>query len=597
MSDELAGTGKRPREAWLRALERTAPIDRHPAITLPVVVEQVAAAFPNKPALIGEKSSLTYRELTGMARRYAGWAMRQGIGGGIVCLMMPNCPEYLAIWLGITRAGGTVALLDPHLAGESLIHAIDTVRPSRLIAAATLVEAVDAVSPHLGSKVQIWVHGDGHPRHPRIEAEIEAAASAVLDGPGSPAPTLADRALCIYTSGTTGRPKAATVSHYRLMQWSHWFAGMMDASDSDRMYNCLPMYHSIGGVAAPGAMLVSGGSVVLRERFSASRFWDDVVASECTVFQYIGELCRYLVNNPAHPRETAHRLRLCCGNGLRADIWNRFSQRFCIPQILEFYAATEANFSLYNCEGEPGSIGRIPGFLSHRFRVALVKLDIETGEPLRGNDGFCVRCGPDEHGEAIAKIGDERANPGGGFEGYTDPQDSETRILRDVSAPGDAWFRSGDLMRRDTRGFLYFVDRLGDTFRWKGENVSTTQVAEVVAGCPGVRDAVVYGVTVPAAEGRAGMAAVAVNAGFDLAMLQRRLDANLPEHARPLFVRVCDAIETTATFKYKRLQLAREGYDPRLTDDPLYFKESRFGVYVPLTPALYEAIANASTGP
>ena len=188
------------------------------------------------------------------------------------------------------------------------------------------------------------------------------------------------------------------------MQWSHWFAGMMDTRSSDRMYNCLPMYHSIGGVVATGATLVNGGSVVLRQRFSASHFWDDVVEWNCTLFQYIGELCRYLVNSPPHPREAEHRLRLCCGNGLRPDVWDEFKRRFRIPQILEFYAATESNFSLYNCEGKPGAIGRIPSFLAHRISVALVKFDIETGEPIRNEEGFCIRCSANEVGEAIGKI-------------------------------------------------------------------------------------------------------------------------------------------------------------------------------------------------
>ena len=216
-------------------------------------------------------------------------------------------------------------------------------------------------------------------------------------------PTIADRALYIYTSGTTGLPKAVNVSHFRLMQWSHWFAGMMDTRPDDRIYNCLPMYHSVGGVVAIGAALVNGGSVVLRERFSASGFWDDVVESKCTIFQYIGELCRYLVNTPARTPEAQHQLRLACGNGMRAEVWEEFQRRFQIPQILEFYAATEGNFSLYNCEGRVGAIGKIPSFLKHRLSMALVKFDFETGEPIRNEEGFCIRCSANEAGEAIGQ--------------------------------------------------------------------------------------------------------------------------------------------------------------------------------------------------
>jgi fatty-acyl-CoA synthase len=366
---------------------------------------------------------------------------------------------------------------------------------------------------------------------------------------------------------------------------------MMDAGPGDRMYNCLPMYHSVGGVVAIGAMLVNGGSVVIRERFSASRFWDDVASSGATIFQYIGELCRYLVNNPPHPKERAHQLRLSCGNGLRADVWPEFRRRFGIPDNLEFYAATEANFSLFNCEDEPGAIGRIPPFLSHRFPVALVKFDVSSGEPVRDANGFCIRCGRDEVGEALSRMPDGASRAGAPFEGYTDRDASAKKILRDVFAAGDVWFRSGDLMRRDGRGFFYFVDRIGDTFRWKGENVSTTEAAAAIGACSGIVEAVVYGVAVAGADGRAGMAAIVVREGFDVASLHRHIAAALPEYARPLFLRVCRAIAATETFKQKKQDLAAEGYDPSRVSDPLYCADREAGAYVPLDPALYERIA------
>ncbi len=591
MPDASINPDKFARDAWIRALQLTAPIAQNPTVTLPVVIAQAAARFPDRPALIGEHHSLTYRELSDRADRYAEWAIRQDVGpGGIVCLLMQNCPEYMAIWLGITRMGGVVALLNTQLIGGSLAHAIDIVGPAHIICGAGFDEALASLQPHLKSRPTIWIHGQGDPKHPRIDDEVRRPREDRCE-PDRPLPTLRDRALCIYTSGTTGLPKAANVSHFRVMQWSLWFAGMMDCGPSDRMYNCLPMYHSVGGVVATGAMLVSGASVVVRERFSASRFWDDVVSSNCTVFQYIGELCRYLVNSPPHPRETAHRIRLSCGNGLRPDVWAEFRRRFRIPQNLEFYAATEANFSLYNCEDEPGSIGRIPPFLAHRFPVALVKFDVEQGEPVRGDDGFCLRCAPDEVGEAISKIPDPRSPAGSPFEGYSDAAASEKKVLRDVFAAGDAWFRSGDLMRKDARGFFYFVDRVGETFRWKGENVSTTQVAEAITGYAGITEAVVYGVAVPGADGRAGMATIVGAADCDLAALRRHLDAALPDYARPLFVRVRDAIDATGTFKQKKQDLIRDGYDPRATSDAIYLDDRGTGAFVRIDTALYDSIA------
>jgi fatty-acyl-CoA synthase len=333
------------------------------------------------------------------------------------------------------------------------------------------------------------------------------------------------------------------------------------------------MYHSIGGVVATGAALVNGGSVLIRQRFSASRFWDDIVEWDCTLFQYIGELCRYLINSAPLPRETEHRIRLCCGNGLRADVWDEFKHRFRIPQILEFYAATEGNFSLYNCEGRPGAIGRIPSFLAHRFPVALIKCDIETGEPVRNSEGFCIPCYAMETGEAIGKIIDDGSGRGSQFEGYSDKDASDRKVLRNVFVNGDAWFRTGDLMRKDDRGYFYFVDRIGDTFRWKGENVSTMEVVETISACPGVIEVVVYGVTIPGMEGRAGMAAVIIGRDFDMVAFRQHLAARLPEYARPLFLRIREEIEMTPTFKPKKQDLAREGYDPAVTADAIYFND------------------------
>ncbi len=319
-------------------------------------------------------------------------------------------------------------------------------------------------------------------------------------------PTIEDRALYIYTSGTTGLPKAANVSHARVMQWSHWFAGMMGAQSTDRMYNCLPMYHSVGGVQVPGATLVAGGTVVIREKFSASQFWNDIVRWDCTMFQYIGELCRYLLHAPPSPNESAHRIRMACGNGLAPEIWDDFKDRFRIPQILEFYASTEGGVSLFNVEGKRGAIGHIPAYLAHRFSPALVLFDVETGEPVRNEQGFCIRCAPNEIGEAIGKVVDDPSNIGSRFEGYTNQEASEKKILRNVFEPGDAWVRTGDLMRKDEKGFFYFVDRIGDTFRWKGENVATSEVSEAICAFPGVKHANVYGVAIPGTEGRVGMA-------------------------------------------------------------------------------------------
>jgi fatty-acyl-CoA synthase len=330
----------------------------------------------------------------------------------------------------------------------------------------------------------------------------------------------------------------------------------------------------------------------LRRRFSASHFWDDLVESKCTIFQYIGELCRYLVNSPAHPHEREHQLRLCCGNGMRPDIWEKFKDRFQIPRILEFYAATESNFSLYNCEGKTGAIGRIPSFLAHRFPVALVKFDVDAAEPIRNDKGLCVRCSANEVGEAIGKIPGDHSNEGGRFEGYTDKDASAKKVLRNVFEEGDAWYRTGDLMRKDEKGYYYFVDRVGDTFRWKGENVSTAEVAEAVATCPGVAEAVVYGVAVSGTEGRAGMAAIVADETFDLAALREHLANSLPEYARPLFLRIRSEIVVTETFKPRKGDLSREGFDPAETTDDIFFYDRERESFIKIDSELHDRILN-----
>jgi fatty-acyl-CoA synthase len=352
------------------------------------------------------------------------------------------------------------------------------------------------------------------------------------------------------------------------------------------------MYHTTGGVVATGALLVKGGSVVIRETFSAGAFWDDVVHHGCTIFQYVGELCRYLLHAPRQPGEEAHRLRLACGNGLRPDIWRAFQDRFRIPRIIEFYAATEGNVTLFNFDGRPGAIGRLPRLLDRRFPVRVVKFDVARDAPVRDARGLCILCAPDEVGEAIGQIVNDPMMPANRFEGYADATDSERKILRDVFAPGDAWFRTGDLMRRDKRGYFYFVDRIGDTFRWKGENVSTAEVAETICRFGGIRDATVYGVAVPGHEGRAGMAAVVVDDAVDLAALRADLHALLPGYARPLFLRVRREIELTMTFKQKKTDLVAQGFDPGMTTDAIYFDDPRQSAYVRLDPARYQDIVD-----
>ena len=576
-------------KSWLKAIELTSRIEADPHRLFADLVEQWAGRQPDRPGLISEVETFSYRTLADRINRYARWALSAGIEtGDTVCLLMPNRPDYLAAWLGISKVGGVVALINTKLVGTSLAHCINVADADHVILAGELDALFQTAAPHLNRAPKIWSYG-GSTNHASIDAALDKTDGSPLSKAERRGVTINDRALLIYTSGTTGLPKAASISHRRILNWGGWFAGLTGASPDDRLYDCLPLFHSVGGIVAPCSMLASGASVVLADKFSARDFWPDIVRWDCTLFQYIGELCRYLLKAPPSEFENRHRLRLACGNGLRGDIWEAFQARFAIPQILEFYAATEGNFSLYNVEGRPGAIGRIPALLAHRFPAAILRLDPETGAPVRNQDGLCIACARGEVGEAVGRIG--AADEGGGrFEGYTDTRETEKKILRNVLADGDAWFRTGDLMRLDEAGYFHFVDRLGDTFRWKGENVATSEVNEAVVDCPGVVDTSIYGVEVPGADGRAGMAAIVVDGGFDFAEFAKHLARRLPAYACPVFVRISAALDTTETFKQKKHQLVAEGFDPGRLSDPLFFREEKSGIYRPLDAAGYARI-------
>jgi fatty-acyl-CoA synthase len=580
--------------AW-RTLRMTTPIAHNPTRVFPLVVDELADRYGDRPALLSDRESFTYVGLAARSNQYARWALGQGIQkGDTVCLMMPNRPEYLALWLGITRVGGVVALLNSNLAGSALAHCVNAVKPKLVIVSAELVARLETARGLITGAPKIWLYGGKWADWPRIDLALEALPGRKLDSSERAALTIEDHALYIYTSGTTGLPKAANINHYRVMLAIQAFAGVMATQPTDRMYDCLPMYHTAGGVVATGAMLVTGGSVVIREKFSAHEFWEDIARWECTIFQYIGEFCRYLLNSPPHPKENAHRLRLACGNGLRPDVWPAFRRRFQIPHIIEFYGATEGNVTLFNFEDKEGAVGRVPWFLERRFPTKIVRFDVEQQRPVRDPQGFCIECKIAEPGEVIGKILKDASKPGARFEGYAMQTETEQKILHDVFEKGDSWFRTGDLMRKDADGYFYFVDRIGDTFRWKGENVSTTEVEEVIGRFPGIEETNVYGVRIPGHDGRAGMAAIVTRGSLDLAGLRTHLATSLPDYARPLFLRIRAEMDVTSTFKQKKVDFVAQAFDPGVTTDPIYFDDAAQAAFVRVDAALYERLREGS---
>jgi fatty-acyl-CoA synthase len=537
--------------------------------TISDIVEDWAGRYPENTAILYENRILTYRDLAEGANRYARWAIAQGITrGDVVALLMENRPEYLMAWLGIVKLGGVVALLNSNLRGVSLAHGIAVAKARHAIVGAELADAYSSAAPTLEQPIVPWLTGGLAAGGEDLDAALAQMSPAPIDKSVRAGLTARDNAFYIYTSGTTGLPKAANFSHMRMLFMMFGFAGALGALASDRMYDTLPLYHSTGGVCAVGVALTSGGSLIIRRKFSAHAFWSDCRKYRPTFFQYIGELCRYLLNTPSSPDERQHCIRAITGNGLRPEIWPAFQQRFQIPKIVEFYGATEGNVAMLNYDGKVGAVGRIPGYVKKLVGTRIVRCNIDAEMPLRDERGFCIECEADEVGEAIGRIEDARGRV---FEGYTQAADTGKKILHNVFETGDAWFRTGDLMRRDALGYFYFVDRVGDTFRWKGENVATSEVAEALSVVPGILEANVYGVSVPGHDGRAGMAALVVEPGFDPAGLGAKLTDRIPAYARPVFLRLRPELEVTGTFKHRKQDLVRDGFDPGRIGEPLYW--------------------------
>ena len=555
-------------------------------------LETAIDTWRDSPAISFEGRTISYGEMDAIANRYAHWAKGQGITRGqTVALFMPNRLEYLPIWFGLSKVGVATALINNQLTGAALAHCLNISQAMHCIVDAETSPCFEQVKGQLSRHVQQWVQGPVHGDQRDLVNALKSCSQLRPDRQTSRGGlTAKDTVLYIFTSGTTGLPKAAKITHMRAQLYMRGFAGSTDARKTDRIYVTLPLYHATGGLCAMGAGLLNGGSIVLRKKFSATHFWSDIRAEGCTMFVYIGELCRYLANAPEAEGEQDHKIRLIFGNGLRPDVWDVMLDRFKVGGVLEFYGATEGNVSFFNFDGRRGAIGRIPSYLRGKFNTRIVRFDVEHEQPVRAADGCCIEVSPGEVGECIGQIANDARTS---FTGYADKAATEKKILHDVFEKGDAWFRTGDLMRIDGDGYIYFVDRIGDTFRWKGENVATSEVAERLAGVPGVLEVNVYGVPIHGMDGKAGMAALVVEDPFDLATLADYVDRELPGYARPVFVRLQKQIETTGTFKYRKIDLVNDGFDLSLTKDPLYFRDPAKG-YVKLTKALHAKITSGS---
>lgn len=554
--------------------------------------EAVVDKYPNNVAWRFEGQLTTYAEMDALANKTANWALGLGLQpGDAVALFMENRPEYVSFWYGLAKIGVVVGLINHNLTDKALAHCVNIADAKLILTGAEQDDAIRSADGLFEGDPKIWSFGgkEGNDL-------VGALASASENRPARKhREHLRGKDLClyVYTSGTTGLPKAARLTQARTQGMMRSFIGTNKITSRDRVYITLPLYHGTGGLCGVGQGLMTGASIILRKKFSASQFWDDATDYGATAIVYIGELCRYLVNSPPHPKERAHKIRTGFGNGLRPDIWEEFLTRFNIPHVCEFYGSTEGNVSFLGFDGKVGAVGRIPSYLEKSVfgHVAFVKFDIVEEQPIRGNDGFCIKALPGEPGEAIGKVGEESRTR---FEGYNDKAATEKKIMHDVFEKGDMWFRTGDLMSKDADGYIYFIDRIGDTFRWKGENVSTNEVAEYVAKAPGIATANVYGVSVPGTDGRAGMAAITTDGDVDFDTLYAWLGENLPKYAVPLFIRVQKEAETTGTFKYRKVELVEEGFDPETVSEPIWFYDPATNKYEPLTPDAHETIRSGA---
>ncbi|XP_066892660.1 long-chain fatty acid transport protein 3 isoform X2 [Kogia breviceps] len=460
--------------------------------------------------------------------------------GATVALLLPACPEFLWLWFGLAKAGLRVAFVPTALRRGPLLHCLRSCGARALVLAPEFLESLEPDLPALRAMgLHLWAAGSE--THPAGITDFLAEASAEVDGPVpgylSAPQNLMDTCLYIFTSGTTGLPKAARISHLKVLQCQGFYQ-LCGAHKEDVIYLTLPLYHMSGSLLGIVGCLGIGATVVLKSKFSAGQFWEDCQQHGVTVFQYIGELCRYLVNQPPNKAEHGHKVRLVVGSGLRPDTWERFVRRFGPLQVLETYGLTEGNVATFNYTGQRGAVGRASWlYKGSRFGT---------------------------------------------------PRGSVWPHLQ----PGDVFFNTGDLLVCDDQGFLRFHDRTGDTFRWKGENVATTEVAEALEALDFLQEVNVYGVTVPGHEGRAGMAALVLRPphSLDLVQLYVHVSENLPPYARPRFLRLQESLATTETFKQQKVRMAKEGFDPSALSDPLYVLDQAGGAYLPLTPARYSAL-------
>ncbi|WP_223533187.1 long-chain-acyl-CoA synthetase [Pseudomonas sp. BF-R-30] len=555
--------------------------------------EQATLRNPDGPALLQGDVTLSYSEVNQWANRIAHHLIGQGIGkGDVVAVFIENRPELLVTILAVAKVGAISALLNTSQTRDTLVHSVNLVAPVAIIVGEELVPAYLAVRERVSIKAaRTWFVADQDTsRQPGIAPEgfINLMTVSLDDASDNPASSqqifFDDPCFYIYTSGTTGLPKAGVFKHGRWMRSSASFGMIaLDMSPDDVVYCTLPLYHATGLCVCWGSAVSGASGFAIRRKFSASQFWNDARKYRATTIGYVGELCRYLVDQPPSSEDSRHDVKKMIGNGLRPGAWSEFKTRFAVNHICELYAASDGNIGFTNILNFDNTIG------FSLMSWELVAYDHDSGAPIRQANGLMRKVAKGEQGLLLAKIDDKAP-----LDGYTDPQKTAKVVLQDVFEKGDRYFNTGDLLRNIGFGHAQFVDRLGDTYRWKGENVSTTEVENILLQHPLISEAVAYGVEIRNTNGRAGMAAITPAeslATLDFSELLAFAREQMPAYAVPLFLRVKVKMETTGTFKYQKTRLKDEAFDPGKTgDDPIYAWLPGTQTYVQVTEQLLSDI-------
>ncbi len=564
-------------------------------ISLGGELEKQAGKRPQQPAILFEDRVISYQEFNEKANRYANLFRQRGFKkGDVVALLMENRPEYLIIIAGLAKLGIIISLINTGVRGQVLAHVANICNAQAIIIGNELLAAFEEIASEvkLEEPAYIFVEDDDRQINTNLDVEdltplLKEQSTANPDTTKSI--TTDDTLFYIYTSGTTGFPKATASKHQNWFVLGYGSGGLgLEMIPGDVLYNVLPLYHNSGANIAFACFLVHGSTFALRRKFSARNFWADIKKYGASHFIYIGELCRYLNNQPPNPDDKDNPLQYILGNGMRGEYWMQFKERFGIKKIVEVYGATEGVARIINLKQVPGMMGNL-SVISIRIGE-VVQYDVENEEILKGADGKPIFCKTGETGLLICYI-----NPRAPFAGYVNnPTATEAKILRNVFKEGDTFFDTGDLVKLHEKDFVSFVDRLGDTFRWKGENVATNEVADILNQFGHIEDSNVYGVTVEGMEGRCGMVALKPLEGgeIDWNEFAKYVIKNLPVYARPYFVRIRAEVDATNSFKQIKIALQKEGFDPTIIKDPMFFLDPRQETYVPMTAELYEEIIN-----